>query len=98
MNRDFTQILTQLRQMTPELRSRYGIESLEVFGSWVHGTPSPTSDLDLLVTFDRKPGLMQLGEIQCEISEALGIEVDLVLKDSVKPQLRPGILEHALAV
>ena len=98
MKRDFTQILEQLREMTPELRSRYGIESLEVFGSWVHGTPSPQSDLDLLVTFHKKPGLMQLGEIQCEISDVLGLAVDLVMKDSLKPRLRPAILDHALAV
>ncbi len=98
MNRDFTQILEQLQEITPELRSRYGIASLEVFGSWVHGTPSPESDLDLLVTFQKKPGLMQLGEIQCEISDALGLAVDLVMKDSLKPRLRPAILDHALAV
>lgn len=95
---EFQEILGRLRAITPELRSRYGIQTLEVFGSWVHGDASPESDLDLLVTFRKNPGLIQLGEIQYAISDALGRKVDLVLRDSLKPRLRPSILDHAIAV
>jgi len=82
----------------PELRQRYAIETLEVFGSWAHGEASTDSDLDLLVTFREKPGLIKFVEIQDELSDLLGLEVDLVMRTAIKPALRTDILGDAVRV
>jgi predicted nucleotidyltransferase len=46
------QIIQSLKAILPELRDRYGVISLGVFGSYVCGEQTPDSDLDLLVEFD----------------------------------------------
>ena len=42
-----------LREHLPELRERYGVESLGLFGSYVRGEENEGSDLDVLVEFSR---------------------------------------------
>ena len=58
---------------------RHGIRRLAVFGSRLKGTARPDSDLDLLVEFepDRVPGLLGLSGIELELTEMLGVKVDL---------------------
>lgn len=48
-------VLRTLRVHLPELRERYGVRTLGVFGSYVRGEQRPRSDLDLLVEFDERP-------------------------------------------
>jgi len=40
-----------------DLNKRYGISEIGVFGSYVHGRQMSSSDVDILVDFDRKIGL-----------------------------------------
>jgi hypothetical protein len=91
-------ILEQLRILLPELRQRYGVDTLEVFGSRVRGEASPQSDLDLLVTFRQTPGLLRLIALENEISDRLGVRVDLVMRTALKPRLRERVLREAVAV
>jgi hypothetical protein len=53
--RVFEEVKAALRVMLPELRARYGVSYLGVFGSWTRGEQTPGSDLDLLADFDRAP-------------------------------------------
>jgi predicted nucleotidyltransferase len=74
-----------LRQHLPVLRERYGVDTLALFGSYVRREERSDSDLDLLVTFDETPGLLKFVELENELSDLLGITVDLVVEDSLKP-------------
>ncbi len=47
------EIRQKLRSLMPDLSRNYGITSIEIFGSYVRGEENETSDLDLLVEFDR---------------------------------------------
>lgn len=80
------------------LRERYGVRSLAVFGSRVRGEAGPESDLDVLVDFEALPDLITFAALQQELEDLLGVKVDLVLRDSLKPRLRPRILREAVAV
>lgn len=91
-------ILDQLRILLPELRQRYAVDTLEVFGSRVRGEASPQSDLDLLVTFRQTPGLLKLIALENEISDRLGVRVDLVMRTALKPRFRERVLRAAVAV
>ena len=57
-----------LREHLPELGERYGVESLGIFGPYVHGEQSKGSHLDLLVDFNRSIGLFDFVGLQEEIS------------------------------
>lgn len=90
----------QLRAMLPELAAKYGVGELGVFGSRVRGDHRPDSDLDVLVTFlpDARPTLITLSELEDEIADRLGVKIDLAMRRSLKPQLRPYILSEVQSV
>jgi predicted nucleotidyltransferase len=96
--RSLETFLTTLRQQKKFLTERYGVESLEVFGSYVRGEQKTGSDLDVLVTFREEPSLLTFIRIENYLSDALGIKVDLVMKDSLKPAIGKNVLREAVAV
>jgi predicted nucleotidyltransferase len=90
--------LNVLRQQKKSLAERYGVESLEIFGSYVRGEQKPDSDLDILVTFREEPSLLTFLRIENDLSDALGVKVDLVMKDSLKPAIGKHALRETVAV
>ncbi len=91
-------ITEQLQQMLPMLRHEYGVASLSLFGSYARGEEQMNSDLDLLVTFYEVPGLLQFVALEDKLSDALGIKVDLVMRDVLKPAIGEVILREAVPV
>jgi hypothetical protein len=72
------QMLPLLRQQLPELRQRYGVRAMWLFGSYVRGEQCRHSDLDVLVEFDDCPlSLLQFIALQCYLSDLLRVRVDL---------------------
>ena len=80
----------------PELRERYGVASLGVFGSYVPGEQRRRSDVDVLVEFERTPSLFQLVHMQNYLSSLVGAKVDLVLKRTPKPAIGKRILAEVV--
>ena len=74
------------------------MSSLALFGSYLHGDETEESDLDVLVTFNEVPGLIKFIELENRLSDELGVEVDLVMKDALKPRIGERILEDAVPV
>lgn len=91
-------LLKALRQQLPTLAERYGVETLEVFGSYVRAEQKVDSDLDILVTFREAPSLLTFIAIENYLSDELGVTVDLVMKDSLKPAIGKVILNEAMPV
>ena len=87
-----------LRQQTPMLSERYCVEKLEVFGSYVRAEQKKNRDLDILVTFRETPGLLAFIALENYLSDLLGVKVDLVMKDSLKPAIGKNILREAVPV
>lgn len=75
---------------------RHHIRRLSVFGSRSHGDPRPDSDLDVLVEFEpgHTPGLEFFG-MQDELSQILGLNVDLNTPGFLSPYFRDDVLQHA---
>ena len=96
--RSLERLLKELRQQIPLLAERYGVETLEVFGSYVRAEQKADSDLDLLVTFREAPSLLTFIAIENYLSDELGVKVDLVMKDSLKPAIGKVILREAMPV
>jgi len=85
-----------LRQNMAELKERYHIRTLGVFGSYIHQAQQESSDLDLLVEFEVVPSLFEFLELKQHLSDLLGVEVDLVMKDALKPTIGRHILEEVI--
>ncbi len=64
----------------------------------MHGRHQKTSDLDILVEFDRAPSLFQFVELQEYLSTELGIKVDLVMKTALRPAIGERILAEVVPV
>ena len=85
-----------LKRNLPMLRERYHIQSLGLFGSYVRREQSADSDLDLLVTFSEVPGLLRFVALENELCDLVGVQVDLVMRDALKPRLGRRILEEVV--
>ena len=94
-NKTLSNIKAKLHQQLPMLSERYKIKSLALFGSYVRRDPKPTSDLDLLVTYTELPSLLKFIELENYLTDLLGIKVDLVMKDALKPNIGERILSEA---
>ena len=69
-----------------------------VFGSVLHGDDTENSDLDVLV--DPLPGatLLDMGAIQTELEEVLGVSVDLLTPGDLPVKYRAQVLKDAVPV
>jgi predicted nucleotidyltransferase len=90
--------IAALRAEMAEAVERYGVHSLGVFGSYVRGEAKPGSDLDILVEFATPLTLFEYVRLQNELSDRLGVRVDLVMKSTLKPVLGERILEEVIYV
>jgi uncharacterized protein len=98
-NRKEAEIYIQrLHEMLPELKENYHVSYLGIFGSYIRGEQKPGSDLDVLVEFSRTPTIFKFVNLENYLSEALGIKVDLVMKDSLKPNIGKHILNEVKAI
>ena len=87
--------LRRLSEHRAELE-RFGVRSLDIFGSVARGDSGPGSDVDLLVEFDKPMGLFHFFRVQ-RLEAILGRPVDLVMKDAIKRQLRARILAESVS-
>ena len=85
------EILSILARHRTELAQRYHIRKLKLFGSFAEGRQTSHSDLDLIVEFDTVPTLLELVRIEQELSDLLGVKVDLLTEESISAFIRPHI-------
>lgn len=90
--RTLDDIMSQLRALQPDLRRRYPIREMGVFGSYVRGEQRDDSDLDVLVELGDEVTLIDYVGLQLELSDALGLKVDLANKKTLKRRIGQRIL------
>ena len=78
-----SEIMQVLQQLKPELSRRFHVQSLGLFGSVVRDDFSPTSDIDIIVDFDRPVGI-EFIDLARYIEQRLQKKVDLVSRRGVK--------------
>jgi predicted nucleotidyltransferase len=95
---DLAQLAEILHQQLPLLAERYRVKSLGMFGSYVRHEQRAGSDLDLLVTFYELPSLLKFIELENYLTDTLGVKVDLVMPDTLKPRIGQRILNEVVPV
>ncbi|MFA4825988.1 MAG: nucleotidyltransferase family protein [Methanoregula sp.] len=85
--------LSLLRQHEPELKKRFGIAAIGIFGSFIRGEERPESDVDVLVSFRRGQETFD-NYMDCKfyLEDLFGRKVDLIMKGAIKKRLKPYIL------
>lgn len=66
---------------------KYGAKKIEIFGSYARGEQKETSDLDVIVEFEKRKSLLELVGIEQELEDHLGVKVDLLTEASISPYL-----------
>lgn len=74
-----------------------GVTALYLFGSVARGEAAPGSDVDVLVEIDPKRAFTLLDQagIQDDLADAIGHPVDVVLKKSLRKEIRRTVLKEA---
>lgn len=97
---DREKVIQILRDAMPELRRKFRVAELSLFGSFARGDNRPDSDVDVLVRFE--PGatvtLFTLGGLLNDLEELLGRKVDLGTHSSLRPRLRQTVETEMLRV
>lgn len=81
-----------------ELRKKFKVKEIGIFGSYVRHEQNRKSDVDVLVTFYETIDLFTFVELENYLSDILGVKVDLVMKEGIKPRLKERILSEAVYV
>ena len=87
-----SEIIKIIKSNKPEIESRYGVQRLGLFGSFVKERQRKKSDVDILVTFNRDIDLFEFLDLREFLEKKLGTKVDLVMATALKPTIGKRIL------
>jgi len=77
---------------------KYNVDRIGIFGSYARNQNLKNSDLDLLIRFKKNPTLLQMVRIERELSEILGIKVDVVTEPSLTDKTLKKNIERDLQI
>jgi len=89
--------LALLREHEPEIKKRFGVATIGLFGSFVRGEERSDSDVDVLVMFKRgQETFDHYMDCKFYLEDLFQRKVDLVMKKSIKKRLKPYILSEVV--
>lgn len=94
------EILNTLRELKPTLHDKFYIKNLGLFGSYVRGENSESSDIDLLFEYEEGTpfSLFTLIDLEDFLVDLFKIKIDLANKKTLKPDLKDNILNEVIFV
>ncbi len=96
--RDVESIKRLLLQNKDELRQKFEVKTIGVFGSYIRGEQKLNSDVDILVEFQEPIGLFEFMKLENYLSDMLGVKVDLVSKKALKPHIGEHIMQEVIMI
>ena len=92
------QILELLTEQFTEIRDRFGVRRMALFGSTARDKAQPDSDVDVLVEFEGKADSSRYFGLLFYLEDQLGCPLDLVTDKALRPELRPFVEKDAIYV
>ncbi|RLG67579.1 nucleotidyltransferase, partial [archaeon] len=82
MGKSLVEIKKILKKHEKELKEKYKIKKIGIFGSYLRGEAKESSDLDILVEFqpEAEISLLDFVELENYLNDLLGVKIDLVEK------------------
>jgi predicted nucleotidyltransferase len=81
-----------------KLHEKYSVIEIGIFGSYVREEQKETSDVDVLVEFEKPVSLLQIVSLENYLSDILGVKVDVVPKKNIRKELKEYILKETVPV
>ncbi|MEK7241568.1 MAG: nucleotidyltransferase family protein [Planctomycetota bacterium] len=92
----FKEIKALLKQHKEELRKRFKVKEIGIFGSFIREEQRKTSDVDLLVEFEGPVSLLWVVRVENYLTDLLGVKVDLIPKEDIRSELKEIILAETV--
>jgi len=80
-----------------EIEEKYNVKSIAIFGSYTRNEQSEKSDIDIVVEFKRPVGLLFI-HLADYLEEILGVKVDLLTPEAIKPNRLKSVMEDLIYV
>lgn len=87
-----------LKEHKNELKEDYGISEIGLFGSYASGRQKESSDIDILVEFQKATDLISFVHLKNYLSDLLDSNVDLVMKRALKPEIGKRVLREVVYI
>ena len=87
-----------LSEKAREIRNRFHLKEFALFGSFARHEESPTSDVDILVTFEGAADFDRFMDLKFYLQELLDRNVDLITRQALRPELRSRIEQELVHV
>jgi len=84
------EILDIIKNNALEIKTRFSVRRIGIFGSFARGEQRAASDIDILVEFE-KPTFKNFMNLSFYLEDLLGKEVDLVTVKGLHPRIRPHV-------
>ncbi|MFQ6089352.1 MAG: nucleotidyltransferase family protein [Candidatus Methanofastidiosia archaeon] len=98
MKKSLKEIKEIIKNHERELKKKYGVKEIGIFGSYLRGEAEEGSDLDVLIDFEKPIGFFKFLELEEYLSNLIGIKVDLVSKKALKPHIGKYIVKEIVVV
>ena len=91
-------VIMRLKENLEQIRQRFSVEKLSIFGSVIRDEGGEESDVDVLVVFEKKANFDIFMDLKFYLEELLGMGVDLVTEKALRPQVRRAIEQEMIDV
>ncbi len=96
--RTFDELKEILQDHKDELKDKYGVNEIGFFGSYSKKSQAKDSDIDILVEFQKSIDLLTFVNLKNYLMELLDVNVDLVMKRALKPNVGKRILGEVIYI
>ena len=93
-----TEIERILSEHKHELKQKFHVKEIGIFGSYVRDENNEKSDLDVLVEFTEPVGLFEFLDLEDYLKKLVGVKIDLVSKNGLKPGIGKNILKEVIYI
>ncbi len=89
------EIMDLLKSHTKEIKTGFAVKRIGLFGSFARGEQKETSDIDILVEFE-KPTFRNFMDLSFYLEDLFGKKVDLVTVKGLHPRIRPYVEKEVI--
>ncbi len=98
MMKKLEELRTILQYHKEDLKDEYAVNEIGIFGSYTKEEQIETSDIDILVDFQKAIDLLTFVHLKNHLSKLLNVNVDLVMKKALKPNIGQRILKDVIYI
>lgn len=91
-------ITNEQRTVIKDVLEKYSPSYVGIFGSYARNEDNEGSDLDILIDFRQQIDLLELIGMEQQLTQLLGVKVDLVTQRSVNKKLMPYIVKDLIQI